>query len=129
MRRKGIIYANFNIKRYFPYIIFVFCIFLVISIIRNVKTIKHAQKQVEEKRIELEELEAQNQILKDQENTISSEFYKETQLRDKLGYVKEGEIAVVLPSEEVLRKLAPDMPKKENEISEPNWRKWLKLFF
>jgi hypothetical protein len=43
--------------------------------------------------------------------------------------VKEGEVIVVLPDEDILRKLAPLLPTEENTLPEPNWKKWEKLFF
>ena len=60
---------------------------------------------------------------------VKGEEYIEKQLRDNLGLAKEGEIVVVLPDEEILRKIAPSVPEEEDILPDPTWKKWLKLFF
>ncbi len=41
---------------------------------------------------------------------------------------KEGEIIIVLPDEEILGTLAPNLEEEEEALPDPNWKKWLKLF-
>lgn len=115
--------------RYSMPILIVISGLLIASIFRNITTIQKAKIEVQKKEAELQKLESKSIELKKQEETIGSDFYKEVQLRDKLGYGKEGEIVVVLPDEATLRKLAPELPAEEIESEEANWRKWLNLFF
>ena len=41
---------------------------------------------------------------------------------------KEGEIVVILPDPETVRKFAPSIYTEEEPLPDPNWKKWLKLF-
>lgn len=74
------------------------------------------------------ETQEQKELLKLKEKVISEEFI-EKQARDKLGLAKEGEVVVVLPDEETLKKLAP--PDEEEVFLEiaPPWKQWVRMFF
>ncbi len=74
-------------------------------------------------KIEKENEALQAQILESQ----SLEFI-EKEVRDKLGLVREGETVVVLPDEDTLRKLAPQIHEDSSILPDPNWKRWLKLF-
>ena len=76
----------------------------------------------------LEKIDEENKKLAEQAELIQSEEFMEKQLRDNLGLAKEGEIVLVLPEADILRKLAPVVPKDEEEPLKPNWRKWMDLF-
>jgi cell division protein FtsB len=68
--------------------------------------------------------------LKTRLQEVNRDFYQEKQARDKLGLAKPGEIVVVLPDEDLLKRLSPRALEQENlEPPEPNWRKWARLFF
>jgi hypothetical protein len=60
---------------------------------------------------------------------VKSQDYIEKQLRDKLGLAKPGEIVVVMPDADTLRKLAPKPVEEEAVLPDPTWKKWLRLFF
>lgn len=60
--------------------------------------------------------------------TESSQFV-DKQLRDKLGFAKEGEVVIVLPEQNELKKLAPPKIIEEEYVPQANWEKWKKLFF
>ncbi len=85
------------------------------------KKIADKEKEVQKKRDEQAELQ------KKLEYSESHEFV-EKQLRDKLGLAKSGEIVVVLPPPEVLRRIAPKRVEEEVVIPVPNWKKWINLF-
>jgi len=76
----------------------------------------------------VEKLKVKNSELQKKIEELGSEVYIESQIRNNLGLVKEGEIVVVLPDPELLRKLAPVYEKEEKESPVVNWKKWLNLF-
>ena len=87
------------------------------------KKISDSEQKIQELKIEKESLERQLRYL-------SSDGYKEIQIRDKLSLAKEDEIVVVLPDEETLRKLSPrkSLPTSSYE-PQSNWEKWRDIFF
>ena len=100
----------------------------LLSLVRNVLKISQSKEKIRESQERVEELKRESERLAKEIEKVQSEVYIEKQLRDKLGLVKEGEIVVVLPDDEVLRKLAPNIPEEEDILPDPNWKKWLKLF-
>jgi cell division protein FtsB len=100
---------------------------LVFSLARNITRINKASLKIQEAELRVEELKKENEELEKKLEVVKEEFV-EKQLREKLGLAKEGEIVVILPDEEVLRKLAPSYEEEEETLPDPNWKKWLKLF-
>lgn len=84
--------------------------------------------QVERAEENLEKVAQENRDLETKLKEVKDDVYIEKQLRDKLGYAKEGEIVVVLPDEAILRKLAPPERREEETLPDPNWKKWMKVF-
>jgi len=110
-------------------IIFVFLIIsLIISLSRNISRAKEAKNRVNRAATRLEKVKQENLELSNKLETIKGEEYIEEQLRDSLGLAKDEEIVLVLPEDDVLRKLAPKMFEEEQILPEPNWKKWLNLF-
>lgn len=103
-------------------------ILLVISLTRSIDKVRQANLQVKEKEDKLNKVTEENKALEDRLRQVKDDVYIEKQLRDKLGYAKEGEIVVVLPEDDVLRKLAPEEKKEEEMLPDPNWKKWMKAF-
>lgn len=118
-----------KLKQYLNYFLILLSFLLIISLARNIIRINRAGKKIDEAQVRVEELKKENEELKGKIESLKSEEYKEKQLRDKLGLAKEGEIVVVLPDEEVLRKLAPKRVIEEDVLPAPNWKRWYKLFF
>ena len=100
----------------------------LISLVRNVFRIFEAKSRIDTAQSRVDRLQSQNEELKKVLAQAQSGEYVERQLRDKLGLSKEGEIIVVLPDEETLRRLAPKPIEEEETLPDPTWRKWLKLF-
>lgn len=111
----------------FVFLLIIFVV-LVSSFIKSIKRIKEGDVLIEKTNIKLEKLNQENKKLEDQLKITQSEEFVEKQLRDKLGLAKEGEIILVLPDNETLKKLAPVMPSEEEIILKPNWMKWIDLF-
>lgn len=118
-----------KIKSYFGYLIIFLFLLMAISLIRNIVRISQAKKRVETAEGRVESLKKENEKLKGELENIESEAYVEFQARDKLGLAGEGEIIVVLPDEEVLKKIAPKIYEEEETLPDPTWKKWLHLFF
>jgi cell division protein FtsB len=118
-----------KLKSYSTYIGIGLVILFVISLIRNFSKIGGAKKRIEAAEERVERLKEENEEAKKRLAEVKGEEYIEKQLRDKLGLAKEGEIVIVLPDEETLRKIAPSLPEEEDVLPDPTWKKWLKLFF
>ena len=101
---------------------------LLLSLAKNVLKINKANQKIEEAEEKVAKLKKENAELEDRLSQVQSEAYIEQQLRDKLGLAKEGEIVVVLPDEETLRKLAPKPVEEEETLPDPNWKRWIHLF-
>lgn len=116
-------------KAYYAYLAIFVGILFLLSLIRNISKISEARKRIEKVAERVEKLREENEEIKKKLAEVKGEEYIEKQLRDKLGLAKEGEIVVVLPDEETLRKIAPSIPEEEDVLPDPTWKKWLKLFF
>jgi cell division protein FtsB len=108
---------------------FIFLALLMfVSLVRSLGRIKKAHERVDVASQRVEELKIANYELERRLEVINDEVYVEQQLRDNLGLAKEGEIVVVLPEDEYLRKLAPKRQVEETSLPEANWKKWFDLF-
>jgi cell division protein FtsB len=99
-----------------------------LSIFRNLSKLNKAKGKVAKVEQNIEKLIRENKELEERLKEVQSTQFVEKEIRDKLGLAKEGEIVVVLPDEEILRKLAPKIEEEETELPDPNWKKWIKLF-
>jgi cell division protein FtsB len=118
-----------TLSPYLRYLFIAFFVLLTASLARNVIRILKAGQRVEETEGRVEKLKEENEELKKRLEMIGSQEYIEKQLRDNLGLAKEGEIVIVLPDEETLRALAPRPQKEEEVLPDPNWKRWMNLFF
>lgn len=101
---------------------------LTSSSLKSLKRIKEGDLLIEKTKVKLEKINQENQKLTEQLQISQSEEFVEKQMRNKLGLAKEGEIIIVLPEPEIVRKLAPTLPQDEEVKLKPNWQKWLELF-
>src|SRR3990170_4508136 len=102
--------------RFQKFLFYFLLLSLALSFYKNIGRVQEIKRMTKEKDLEkkLEE--------------VKSDDYIEKQIRDKLGLAKEGEIVVVLPPPEVVRKLAPKIEEQEDTLPDPNWKKWFHLF-
>jgi cell division protein FtsB len=121
--------AKDKLKDYLNYIFLFLAFLFIVSLIRNILKINQANKEILEAEERVDEAIAENNELKAKVEGLRSPEFQEMQLRDKLNLAKEGEIVVVLPDEEILRKLAPKRIEEESILPDPTWRRWLKLFY
>lgn len=118
-----------QLKSYYIYLGFFLGLLFILSLARNVSKIARAGKRIDKAESRVEKLRKENEEMQRRLAEVRGEEYIEKQLRDKLGLAKEGEIVVVLPDEETLRKIAPSVPEEEDVLPDPTWKKWLHLFF
>lgn len=118
-----------KLKTSYIYLAVFLGLLLLLSFVRNIAKISDAQKRIEKAEGRVEKLRKENEEMERRLAEVKGEEYIERQLRDNLGLAKEGEIVVVLPDEEILRKIAPSVPEEEDILPDPTWKKWLKLFF
>ncbi len=101
---------------------------LISSLVKSVSRIRVGDSVIEKTKIKIEKAEAENQKLADQLKITQSEEFMEKQLRDKMGLAKEGEIILVLPEADIVRKLSPQIPEEIEAKPKSNWQKWMELF-
>ncbi|OGM55002.1 hypothetical protein A3E15_02270 [Candidatus Woesebacteria bacterium RIFCSPHIGHO2_12_FULL_42_9] len=121
--------AKLKLGKSLRYIFIALFLVLSISLIRNIIKISQAGKVVGEASLRVEILKEENLKLQERLSEVQGEAYVEKELRDKLGLAKEGETILVLPEEDIVRSLAPKLAEEEETLPDPNWKKWLKLFF
>jgi cell division protein FtsB len=117
-----------RLKAYVKYVVVIFSIFLVFSLVRNINNRNESLRTIANKESAVKDLEGENQELRESLDKIRSDAFIEKQIRDQLGLAKSGEIVLVLPEDDVVRNLVPDRPKEEEELPDPVWKKWYKLF-
>jgi cell division protein FtsB len=117
-----------KLKVYRNYLIILVIIVLSMSIFRNISRMRKSDERIKQAQERVEELKERKTELEIQLEEVQSDFYTEKQLRDNLGLIKEGETIVILPEEDIVRKLAPKFEEEEDSLPDPNWRKWAKLF-
>jgi cell division protein FtsB len=111
------------------YAIWGLILILALSVARNVSRDAQINTQVQAEKAKLAKIQADNNNLIQEIAQTQSPDFIEREVRDKLGLGKEGEATVVLPDDDTLRKLAPQMPVENDTLPDPNWVKWEKLFF
>ena len=114
--------------RHSNYLLLFLALVFSISAVRNIIKISQARTNLTKVREKVEKLKKDNTELEDRLKEMKSQEYVEKQIRDKLGLAKPGEIVVIMPEEEVLRKLSPRIPTEEDVLPDPTWKRWLKLF-
>lgn len=107
-------------------IVVAFCILISILLVRNIFKLLSVEDRIEgiKNKIVVEEKERED--LTRRNNEINTPGFIEEEARDKLGFVKEGEVVVVLPPDDYLRNLVPKL-NEDNAVDQPNWIKWWRL--
>jgi len=101
---------------------------ITLSLYRSISRTGTVNLGIDEAQERVDKLKEENQRLEGRLKGVRNIEFVEKQLRDKLGLAKEGEIVIVLPEDDVLRKLAPKIEEEEEVLPDPNWKKWAKLF-
>lgn len=118
-----------NLNKYSKYLGALLLIGLSSSLVRSYQKVGRTKAVIEREKGRVEELKKENKKLEEDLTRVKSEEFIEVQLRDKLGLARPGEIVLVLPDAETLKKLAPRLEEEEEALPDPPWKKWAKLFF
>jgi cell division protein FtsB len=102
------------------------CILVINNLVRSIYTLWHKNDLVVDAQRELTKQKQENQKLKSQLSYVESKEFVEEVARNKLFLVKPGEQAVLIPQD--LNK-GTSTPSANIRKQDPNWKKWLKLFF
>lgn len=103
-------------------------ILFIVSLVQTSIKIRKINREVQSRENQLERVRKEEEELKRKYEEITSNEYMERQLRNQLNLAKDNEIILILPEDDVLRKLVPqDIEEKFDDIR-PNWRKWADLF-
>jgi cell division protein FtsB len=117
-----------KLSSYSKYLLILGVIIVAISLVRNIIRAINIKDRIKAEEAKVEVLRKEKEELEKKVAEAESDAYIEKQLRDKLGLAKEGEIVLILPEDEILRKIAPVVQKEEDFLPDPTWKKWLKLF-
>ena len=130
MIKQLLVKAHSLIKKVFAIVLLLIIVLVGISFVRSTSRVFSSQARLDQAKSKLEEVKREQEEIKRELSYIESDFYKDKQARDMLGLVKEGEIVVVMPEDEILRRLSPRRGnEEETSLPEPNWKKWFNLFF
>ena len=111
------------------WVIWILIILLAVTLVRDVQRANQIKAQVQAEKAKVAGIQADNTKLMAELAQTQNPDFIEQDIRNKLGLGKAGEAIVVLPDDETLRKLAPQMPVEVDTLPDPNWLKWEKLFF
>jgi cell division protein FtsB len=111
-------------------IVSVLFLLATVSIIRSIYGLLGKDDLIDEARTRVEELKREQAELIELQKKVGSPEFVEREARDRLGLAKEGEVVVILPSEDVLKHLAPPLEElEEYPEQDPIWRRWVRMFF
>lgn len=110
------------------YAIWILIFLLVLSLIRNAGNAGRISSEIAAEQAKVAKMQSDNQALEAEIAKTQGQEFIEKEIRNKLGLVKPGEAIVVLPDDETLRKLAPEVVQDQESLPDPNWKRWLKLF-
>jgi cell division protein FtsB len=103
-------------------------VLLALSLVRSISRIVGSGEKVKQAQADLDRLKKENADLTKELSGLQSVGFIEKQARDKLGLARKGEIVVILPDEDKLRQLAPELSVKHYDLPKSNWEKWIDLF-
>jgi cell division protein FtsB len=102
---------------------------VILSAARSVSNLASSRGRVSLAEERLKNAQAEQEKLKRELAEVQSDYFREKQARDKLGLAREGDTVIVLPEEDLLRRLSPRTIEEEDlDLPKPNWVKWAKLF-
>jgi cell division protein FtsB len=99
-----------------------------VSLFQTSVKIRRMNDEVKSRENQLARLKNEEEELKEKYKEITSSEYMEKQLRNNLNLAKDNEIILVLPEDEILKKLVPPDTQETSYDMRPNWKKWLDVF-
>ncbi len=114
-------------SRTFRFLLAALCIAILVSQVRSLATILRRGDVVGERKLQLADIEAQNQRLRQNLAEAQSGEFIEKTAREKLGMIKEGEKIVIVGNDQ---SASPPAAGEDNGSQDTaNWKKWWSLFF
>lgn len=120
---------NSTFKGYLRPALLIVSLILIFTISRNTFDLAKRGDSIEEAKKRVEELKQEQARLLSLREKVESEEFVEREAREKLGLAKPGEVVVVLPPEETLRRLAPKIEENDSPEKLPIWKRWVRMFF
>ena len=120
--------ARVRLSGLINYAVWFFILILALSIVRNIGKVKRIKEEIKAEKARISKIEAENDALTKQVALTQNPQFVEKEIRNKLGLVKTGEVVVVLPDPETVKRLAPSPKVVEDSLPQPTWLKWLNLF-
>ncbi len=118
-----------TLQKIVGYGLWLMIVILGFSVVQNAGKILQTRAEIQKEKNKVVKMQAQNSELEKHLTESQSSAFIEKQVRDKLGLAMPGDAIVVLPDEETLKKLAPQITNENDVLPDPNWKKWEKLFF
>lgn len=115
--------------KYIRYLFVIGVLVVIFSMGRTVVGLLEKGKTLDEVRSGVEELKKEQFALLRKKEQVQNDEFIEKEAREKLGLAKEDETVVVLPKEEILKRLAPKPEGESMDKPFPIWRRWVELFF
>lgn len=103
-------------------------ILILFNVIRTVNNLKNSKQIIYTAEDELRKEQETRKELEEKLQIVNSMEFVESQIRNELGMTKEGEIMVILPDEQIVKKYAPKIETPAPQEEKPNWKRWIELF-
>jgi len=113
-------------KKILFFIILASSIIIINNLVRSIYTLWQKHDLVTLAQKELSGQKQENQRLKSQLSHVQSKEFVEEEARNKLFLIKPGEQEVLIPEDLIRGTSSPSAQAKKDD---PNWKKWLQLFF
>ena len=120
---------SIGLQKAVGYGIWLVILLLSLSVARNLAKVVSVRQEVASEKEKVAKMEKINKDLEKQIAGTQGVDFVEKQIRNKLGLVKSGEALVILPDEDIVKRLAPVVDDQNDVLPDPNWKKWEKLFF
>ena len=117
-----------KLSDYSKYLIVLGVLIVASSLVKNIFKAINIRNRIRKEEEKVEVLQKEKEELERKVAESESNAFIEKQLRDKLGLAKEGEMVLILPEDEILKKIAPIVEEEEDILPDPTWKKWMKLF-
>ncbi len=109
-------------SRFVTWVIIIVGLILIVSTIKDTIGLWKAGDRVDEKAVEVKNLEKENEKIQEKISQIESPAYIEKYARDRLNLAKPGESVVILPKDNISSISAETLDNRSN------WEKWWDLF-
>lgn len=104
--------------------IVILILLIIVNSTKRISSLRDTSKKVDKVEEQLQVLRQENEKLKVELEYKKSDEFKEAEIRNKLGMVKQGEAVVVLPQKD-----DEGLTTNDERQNIPNYIKWWNLFF